>query len=64
MKQILAKYSKQELTILFLFVLIVIWLFSILSVAESDVKETQSQVEEQTSVELVFNTLEEFEHEQ
>lgn len=60
-KQLIAKYSKQELTILLLFVLIVIWLFSILSITESDVEETEVYVEEQTSIELVFTPFDEFE---
>ncbi|HHY22196.1 MAG TPA: hypothetical protein GX525_10060 [Bacilli bacterium] len=61
MKQFLAKYSKQELTMLVLFVLMIIWLFSILSTTELNIEESQSLVEEETSLELVLNTLNEYE---
>jgi len=61
LKQFLAKYSKQELTMLVLFVLMIIWLFSILSTTELNIEESQSLVEEETSLELVLNTLNEYE---
>lgn len=46
---------------LVLFVLMIIWLFSILSTTELNIEESQSLVEEETSLELVLNTLNEYE---
>ena len=60
LKQLLLKYSKQELTMLGLFVLIVIWLFMIVSFDEPMIEETHIQEKEELSVDLVFHDGDEF----